>query len=51
MKQFPLFVNRFGRSLWFCNLEFDEEAILMFAVVKMPGIGVIISDFREPKCS
>ena len=23
----PLFVDRFGRSLWFCYLEFDKEAI------------------------
>ncbi len=23
----PLFVDRFGRSLWFCHLEFDKEAI------------------------
>ncbi len=24
---YPLFVDRFGRSLWFCHLDFDEEAI------------------------
>ena len=24
---FPLFVDRFGRSLRFCHLEFDKEAI------------------------
>ncbi len=26
---FPLFVDRFGRYLWFFYLEFDKEAILM----------------------
>ena len=24
---YPLLVDRFGRSLQFCNLEFDKEAI------------------------
>ena len=34
---FPLIVDRFGRSLRFCHLEFDKEAI-SDAGVKMPGI-------------
>ena len=33
----PLFVDRFGRSLRFCHLEFIKEAIS--DGVKMPGIG------------
>ena len=24
---YPLYVDRFGRSMWFCLLEFDKEAI------------------------
>ncbi len=31
----PLIVGRFGRSLQFCHLEFDKEAILMVRGVKM----------------
>ncbi len=35
----PLVVDRFGRSLRLCYIEFDMEAILMVTGVKMPGIG------------
>ena len=24
---YPLFVEQFGRSLWFCHLEYDKKAI------------------------
>ena len=34
-----LFVYRFGRSLRFCHLKFDEKPFLMAAGVKMVGIG------------
>ncbi len=33
----PLFVDRFGRSVRICHLEFDKEA--MVVEVKMPSIG------------
>ncbi len=45
-----LFVDRFGRFLRFCHLEFDEEAISEVRGVKMAGIGGqyrILRDFRE----
>ena len=38
------------RSLRFCHLESDKEAIMIVVGVKMPGIGggfVIVSDLRE----
>ncbi len=34
----PMFVDRFGRSLWFWHLEFDKKAMSDGTGVKMPGI-------------
>ncbi len=35
----PLYVDRFGRSLRFCYLEFDKKVISDGSGVKMLGIG------------
>ncbi len=46
----PLFVDRFWRSLRFCYLKFNKEALSDGCRVKTQGIGEgfwILSDFRE----
>ena len=45
--QISVIVDRFGRSLRFCHLEFDKEVILMVTGLKIPGIDVKLSDFRK----
>ena len=44
-----LFVNRFGRSLHFCHVEFDKEAISDGCRSKKVRYQfLILSEFREP---
>ena len=46
---YPVFVDRFGRSLRFCHLEFDMEAISdgFMVHIRVLGEGMIFSNYRE----
>ncbi len=42
----PLFVDRFGRSLQFCHLEFDKEAISDVYRSEYVSVDVVILVFN-----
>ncbi len=44
---YPLFMDQYGRSLQFCHIKIDKEAISDGCVgVKMPGIAVSVGSLE-----